>query len=544
MPLTAFVGPAGGGKTTRLIQHLHEAERDGRNALLFLCSESSELRSRPHVKAGGLMGSRTPGADFEITHFVSATEARKELSELPPGSLAAFDEAGFFGTAMVNGWIEAARAGVEILLSSLREDQIRLLVAAGYPMTRISIPCMLCETAEATEHFDAHSPYESKSLVVCGRCLRAIDSNRASGDRVATVLDELESIKPFPGEKRSYQPLYQIEANGWDFVRLDTPLRAEIMVAVYEEYYGHPPEGTSARPATYLDLGCATGYFCEHMDDHGFTSTGVDIDEDFLRVAKQVTQGRGGQVEYIRNDALGYIESSPDAHFDITSSFATIQWVMAQSGLDAGLRCFDWIFRATDQMCVMEMGYSQEEIYSDKLPVKIDAAWVRDTMTARGGFDEVLFFPASAHNIWRDLFIGLRNPGPIRPGDEHRLPIENEGALVRQTGPSFGLWDDGWAAARSSFAASCKDSLDRMRVSGTVPDWIAGTSRIRLSQSGNDSSVEVASGESFVAEVDITATTGEVIRPVIESDKAQEPPNEDMRQISFHLDSIEFDQGE
>jgi SAM-dependent methyltransferase/thymidine kinase len=541
VPLTALVGPAGGGKTTRLIQQLNEADRDGREAVLFLCSDSSELRARPHVKAGGLMGSRTPGADFEITHFVSVRQARSELAALPAGAMAAFDEAGFFGTTIVNDWIRAERAGVEVVVSSLRKDQIDLLVAAGYSMTRVSIPCMLCGSAGAAEQIDAHSAHHALSLVVCTRCLMSIDSNRVTGDRVATVLDELQTIKPFPGEKRAYQPLYQIPADGWDFVRLDTPLRADIMHSVYAEYFGDPSGDGSGPAPTYLDLGCATGYFCEHMDDHGFTSTGVDIDEDFLRLARHVTEGRNGNVEYIRNDALGYIETHPDAKFDVTSSFATIQWVMAQSGLEAGLRCFDWIFDATRQMCVVEMGYSNEEIYSDKLPVKIDADWVRDTMRSRGGFDEVLFFAAAEHNTWRDQFIGLRNPGPLRPGTEPRLPIENEGTLVRQTGPVHGVWSDGWAGARSSFAVACQAPVSRMRVSGAIPDWIEATSRLRVSSSTDESSVEAEPGAAFEIEVAVTAERGDVIRPVIESDQAKGPRNEDLREISFRLESIVFD---
>lgn len=542
MSLTAFVGPAGVGKTSRLIQELQKAKEDGRQVLLFLCSDSSELRSRPHVKAGGLMGSRTPGLSFEITHFVSAIDAKTILEELPAGAVAAFDEASWFGTSLVENWIDAERAGVDVVVSSLSEDQIDMLVSAGYSVTWISTPCMLCQTSDATDHLDARLPSESVSLLVCSRCLKAIDRNRAEDTSVAAVLDDLEAIEPFPKERRSYQPLYQIETDGWDFVRPDTPRRAEIMLAMYEEYFDtHLPDDASRRGATYLDLGCATGYFCEYMNDHGFTSTGVDIDEDFLRVARQISSMRDSDVQYVRRDAIGYIEEHPNTRFDVTSSFATVQWVMAQSGLDAGMRCFDWIFRSTDQMCVIEIGYSSEEIYSDKLPITIDKHWMRDAMMSRGGFDEVLFFEASSHDTWRDLFIGLRNPLPIRLEAKVRLPIEDEGELVRQIGPTFGVWDDRWAGARVSFSIACKEPMSRMRIRGLVPDWMDGTSRIRLTSPSHETCIDVDPGDTFDGDLGVVAETGDVLRLMIESDKVQEPPNGDVRHLAFHLKSLKFE---
>jgi hypothetical protein len=162
-------------------------------------------------------------------------------------------------------------------------------------------------------------------------------------------------------------------------------------------------------------------------------------------------------------------------------------------------------------------------------------------MRSRGGFDEVLFFAAAEHNTWRDQFIGLRNPGPLRPGTEPRLPIENEGTLVRQTGPVHGVWSDGWAGARSSFAVACQAPVSRMRVSGAIPDWIEATSRLRVSSSTDESSVEAEPGAAFEIEVAVTAERGDVIRPVIESDQAKGPRNEDLREISFRLESIVFD---
>lgn len=530
MPLTAFVGVAGAGKTTTLIGELQAARDGGSDVWLVLCSDSPDLRARPHVKTGGLMGSRSPGVKFPISHFVSRVEAAELLDEAAPGQVVAFDEASWFGTSLVNHWIDASDRGVVVYVSSMSEDQIELLTNAGHRMTRITLPCALCTVGEGINSLDAAVHESTVSLTVCDACLRAVERNRQGGAGVESVLEDLAAINPFPGEHRSYQPLYGVESDGWDFVRMDSALRAEIMMAAFSEFYGSSSAGKS-----YLDLGCATGFFCEFMADQGFASTGVDIDDDFIRVASSVSAMRYSDVTYIKSDALSYIRENPSEQFDVVSTFATVQWVMAQSGLEAGLECFDWIFRAAREMCVVEIGYSKEDIYSDKLPVRIDRVWMQETMKQRGNFDEVLFYEAGQHNTWRDQFIGLRAPQPA--GADQRFV----GSLARRVGEVSGMWDDGWAGARLSFVAAVATGADLVRVTGMVPDWMDEPNRVTLRTATQQSEVVVQPGEAFEVSCAVEATAGDVVRVTVESHRAQQPPNDDMRYLGFHVRTISFD---
>ena len=87
---------------------------------------------------------------------------------------------------------------------------------------------------------------------------------------------------------------------------------------------------------------------------------------------------------------------------------------------------------------MIEMGYTAEEIYKDKLPFAIDRSWVLDRMRTEGKFDEVLLFKKGTRGIWRDLFVGIRAPtrrgrplsAPPQRGLSRRL-VSIAGRLVR-----------------------------------------------------------------------------------------------------------------
>lgn len=232
---------------------------------------------------------------------------------------------------------------------------------------------------------------------------------------VAELLDEVRDSEPFKGEIKTYQPFYGIDMPGWTFVRGDSPARFEIM----SEAVARCPELAAAlgsgRKPSYVDVGCCSGFFCDAMTTAGFEATGVDVTKNFIAWAQRVARLKGQSITHLCQDAEKFLTSST-APFDVTSSFATIQWVMAQRGYPAGVNCFKALFERTRHVCIVEMGYSTEDIYKTKIldrPSEIDKDWVLGIMKEHGNFQHVEFHPAGERGIWRDIFIGYKQaPAP------------------------------------------------------------------------------------------------------------------------------------
>jgi hypothetical protein len=94
---------------------------------------------------------------------------------------------------------------------------------------------------------------------------------------------------------------------------------------------------------------------------------------------------------------------------------------MAQRGYAAGVNCFKALFERTRHVCIVEMGYSTEEIYKTKIldrPGEIDKHWVLGIMKEHGNFQHIEFYPSGERGIWRDIFIGYKTaPGSIQRTD-------------------------------------------------------------------------------------------------------------------------------
>jgi len=407
--ITAYVGAQGAGKTTQLILKLRNAEKSGIQTHLFLCSDSDDLRARKHVKEGGLMGCRTTGLNYPITHFVSKDEAIKRLSTLQVGTMAVFDEAAWFGVDLVEQWILANNRGVEVVISSVSGEQEKLLENAGANMVKMDHPkCMLCSSEAELTRIKCKTPDGSNWLISCKECKSSIENNNRKGNakNYKSIKDTLYRIDPFKKTKHAYQPLYNFPLKGWGYVREDCYQRADIMTNTLVEHLGMENIIPYFSGKKYLDLGCCTGFFCEQMSELGFKSSGIDINKEFISLAENYSELRSSNVNYLAHEIYKYVSENPVAEYDVTSSFATIQWIIQQNGLEAGLACFDWLFNVTKKMCVIEMGYTSEDIYKE-LPVNINKEWVINVMKERGNFDKVKYFPAKENGIWRDLFIGL-----------------------------------------------------------------------------------------------------------------------------------------
>ena len=168
-----------------------------------------------------------------------------------------------------------------------------------------------------------------------------------------------------------------------------------------------------------MDFGCCSGFFCDAMDSLGFQSSGVDVRQDFIDWGDRLAKIKGKSINYLRGDLPDYLDKTA-SDFDVTSTFATIQWVMDQKGYDRGVDCIEKIFSRTREICIFEIGYTEEEIYQSKItdrPEEIDRQWVFNILEQKGEFAQIEFYPAGEGGIWRDLFIGFKNKPAPRPSE-------------------------------------------------------------------------------------------------------------------------------
>ncbi len=108
-------------------------------------------------------------------------------------------------------------------------------------------------------------------------------------------------------------------------------------------------------------------------------------------------------VRYIEADLYDYLTADQQDAFDVTSALATLQWVMLQRGVEAGLLCLERLAARTKRVCMVEMPYTEGESYVADIPVEINRRWVEEAMYSRGHFDEVRVIEASPVGLLRDL---------------------------------------------------------------------------------------------------------------------------------------------
>lgn len=405
MSLDVFTGLPGSGKSSRLIELVNSARSKGKLVRTFACSESPILARREGLRVYGTLGCRRPGLTCPLDHFVSTKTAVNILSGTSPATLAAFEEAQFFGPEIVPHWLEASRRGVEIVISTPSPPQLELL--KGHPVieTVFTTKCQKCGLTEASTFLvDPESP-SRETIALCPNC-----NERIMEVARRDLLERLRRQAPYPGEAAIYQPVDELpECTNWKIVRPDSKARADVMVDLIKE--AGLPGKLGPNAASYLDLGCNTGYFCDRIRRVGFYSEGVDVVKGDIEVARILDSYlRDGHTRYVIQDAYTYLEETQDRIFDVTSAFAVFQWVMIQTTVERGITCLEWLFGKTKRLCFLEMGYSAEPQYKERLKANIDREWVREIMNAKGGFSEIRMFDAKEQGLMfgRDLFVGIK----------------------------------------------------------------------------------------------------------------------------------------
>jgi SAM-dependent methyltransferase len=399
MPLEVLTGLPGAGKSSRLIRKVNAAIEAGRTVATFACSDSPILRARPSLRHGRL-ASRTPQLSMPLTHFVSLPEAVEVLSALNANAVAGFDEAQYFGESIVRHWLDAASRGVDVVVATPSPAQLAELERRGVAPTVLELRCEICQHATASRSY--RLPERDSTLSLCDRCAEPLLASVR-----AELLDRLRRQGPHPGEKSLYQPVELPELKGWKAIRQDSEQRADILAGVATEALaGRDPSGPLP---TYLDVGCNTGYLCHLMRRHGFLSTGVEVVEDDLVVARLLEcYFRRDATTFIQADAYDYLRRTPDECFDVTSAFSVFQWVIIQKSPQHGIDCIKWLFEKTRSVCVLEMGDWSEAHYRERIGIDVGTDWTRELMEEHGRFDEIRVFGAQEHALKRDLVVGIK----------------------------------------------------------------------------------------------------------------------------------------
>jgi SAM-dependent methyltransferase len=404
MPVQVFTGLPGSGKSTRLIEIVNSALSQARPVRTFACSESPLLAARKALSVHRLMVSRRRGLSCPLNHFVSTREVGAILAQLAPGTLCAFEEAQFFGPEITSHWLDASRRGLDVVISTPSIPQLELLKSQSITETLLTMLCQDCGVREASTF--VVDPQSETTIAMCSQC------NEARTEAVRRdLLERLQRQAPHPGQKSIYQPIDEIpECLNWNVVRPDSKARADLMVRLIRE--AGLPQAVGQRAATYMDIGCNTGYFCNRIYQLGFYTEGVDVVKADIEVAKILdSYFRKSHTRYVTQDAYAYLEQTQERLFDVTSAFAVFQWLMIQTTVERGITCLEWLFAKTKRLCFLEMGYSVEPQYRERLKVNIDREWVRRTMEKKGGFAEIRIFDAKEYGLMfgRDLFVGIKN---------------------------------------------------------------------------------------------------------------------------------------
>jgi hypothetical protein len=419
-PITALTGPSGAGKTRQLVERVIQARVDGRTTANIVRSDHSLIMTRSELTVLRVLPCGDPGMLVSLDHVVPPRECAVILRRLPAGSLAAFDEAQHFGAEIVPAWLQAARRGVEILLTNPSVAQVQEL---GDRLTeeRLTLPCQRCGLRDATTSYLA--PDRDATIAVCAAC----DEELVTTAR-AEIVRRLEEQAPHPGQRIIYQPVELPECADWEVLRADSETRLDLMTRVLEAagvYRRDPREGAPGS-YSYLDVGSNTGYFCRQAALLWLRSEGVDVVEGDIEVSRLLSSFIARDtVRYAVADCYEYLRDTQQQRFDVTSAFSVFQWLMVQrSSAQPGIDCLQWLFAKTMRVCFLEMGYSAEGHYRDKLGVDVDRQWVQRQMADSGAFARMAVFDGAANGLMRDLFVGLHDPSLAAPAVWRALKLQ------------------------------------------------------------------------------------------------------------------------
>jgi SAM-dependent methyltransferase len=400
MAIEILTGMPGSGKTSRVIDQVKLLRQKKQLVFLFVPRTPFTELTIPLTLYGSI--SSRSGDVLPVDHFTSPSHTFNLLQNFfksAPATLF-FDEAQHYGTEFVPLWVSLSDVGHTLVISTPSQPQIDALSTVSYHTTKLGLSCNLLSDGEATQFFVV--PDRHTTLAVCDNCATQLQSLA-----LQSIRNRLIENEPYPNQPVIYQPIACSDRllSGLENLRPDSSTRSKIMSSVLSKYLGDVPY----RQMTYLDLGCNTGFFCEMMSQFGFVSTGVDVVENDITIAKVLDSWiYRSFIEFICQDAMTWLLEDHRV-FDVVSSFSVFQWLYVQRPaheVDAVLQRF---LRKVGRILFFEMGYGVESHYSDTPAAIIDRDWVMQLLNKSVLFKELIVIPAGEQGLKRDFFVAVRS---------------------------------------------------------------------------------------------------------------------------------------
>lgn len=102
-------------------------------------------------------------------------------------------------------------------------------------------------------------------------------------------------------------------------------------------------------PATFLDLGCHTGYNCFRMNHLGFTSTGIEKDPLTASIAQDLNALYNLEIQFITGAITSSLLNSL-GQFDLCFFLSTYQWLVYAHGDSTANNLLYQVMEQCDEM--------------------------------------------------------------------------------------------------------------------------------------------------------------------------------------------------
>jgi len=402
MPLTLLTGPPGAGKTAHAIDRLEAADRTGRSTFAIVCADLARSSATDRHLRAGRFASRN-GRSWVIDALLTEADLSSSLAGIAPDSLVVIEDAYGYSAAVSHILRDASARGLEIIVVAPSSAQQEALArdATIVPFTK---PCDRCGQRPGVR--PVIEAATGVAATYCEPCFA-----QASDEASIWLRQVLREGGPHQGTEYLYQPIELPGYEGWKVVRPDSRRRAELM---YDAVRRHRSVDDQTG-GSFLDIGCLTGYFCDFFASRGFSARGVDVTKTNIEVARTLETFHRRSLRadpvfviYEQRDAYDYLQATRDRPVDVTSALSVFQWVMLQRDVEAGLDCIRWLAAKTRQVMFLEMGYTEEDLYKDQLPIRIDRAWMEDILHEIG-FPTVELIDRTAHGLRRDIYVGIKD---------------------------------------------------------------------------------------------------------------------------------------
>ena len=208
------------------------------------------------------------------------------------GTMVVFDEAQYFQPALVGSWQTASERGVDVLVGTPSVHQLQLLADITHEPIHLEVECS-CGKGPATEVLFEDDLTYPKHL--CSEC-----HSTQKTEAINSMLADVKRSSHF--KSVAYvSTVLRLGHQDWELVRTDCPARLNIILDAVSRCssLGMKVDDPVAE-ASFIDLGCCSGFFADAMAHRGFRSAGVDVSKDFIAWATKLANIKAQDISYTR----------------------------------------------------------------------------------------------------------------------------------------------------------------------------------------------------------------------------------------------------